>query len=136
MAPQSQFQAPVLQSTLPASRRQPEGPQENTVSPRSQYEGQRRWTHVVEIVQQLLRRLPAHARISDADAALEALAAVRRLLSAFSQIGLDHDAHDALLAGAKLLANIRDDLFVVTNAESAPSAVTSSDEVHTLGWLR
>lgn len=65
-------------------------------------------------MQQLLRRLPAYARISDADTALEALAAIRRLLSAFSKVGLNHDAHDALLAGPELLANVRDDLFRVT----------------------
>ncbi len=58
--------------------------------------------------------LPANTRVRDADALLEVLGAFGRdLLAALVDVGLDHDADDAGLAGAELVADDEGDFRLV-----------------------
>lgn len=59
-----------------------------------------------QLLQHLDRRLPADAGVGDADTLLETRGTLgRHLLSTLVDVGLDHDANNAGLAFAELVAN-------------------------------
>ncbi len=67
-----------------------------------------------KLLQHLHSHLPANTRVRDADALLEVLGAFGRdLLAALADVGLDHDADDAGLAGAELVADDEGDFRLV-----------------------